>query len=299
MGLLDFIRSGPDRRVWLDEQVGDLVEYFTPPNLRPAAEFAAQMNPIQGMSDSMSQFGVAVDPSRSMEDRRAAALGSVAEGLLAVAPAALAAKGYLTPAQGAMESLLGGSPATQQIGDDLGRFVVDEAGAFKLDNPGGRWLEEKIANARRDPARLEGSVTGYFDNDFQIPVRNFAYIDGARGEIRVPGEAQYDILMDKVKREGWSPTPVLVGINDRGRPYVIEGNTRLAVARELGIDTIPAEVRYWNGGEANAPTRWTPEYLERYATPTLPTPRNDAEAMARDILDQETRQYLAGASNGT
>ncbi|NBT31824.1 MAG: hypothetical protein EBT13_07960 [Rhodobacteraceae bacterium] len=65
----------------------------------------------------------------------------------------------------------------------------------------------------------------------------------------------------------------------------MEGNTRLAVARKLGIDTIPAEVRYWNGGEANALRPWTPEYLERYATPSLPTPRTDAEAMAKQILD--------------
>mgnify|MGYP002624649948 CR=1 FL=1 len=132
MSILDFINSGPQRRAWLDENVSDFVEYITPPNLRPTVEMAAQMNPIQGMSDSMQQFGVATDPSRSMEDRRNAAIGSAVEGLLAVAPAALAAKGYMTPAQGMMEGLLGGSPASAQIGDDLGRFWADETGAIRV-----------------------------------------------------------------------------------------------------------------------------------------------------------------------
>lgn len=131
-GLLDFIDAGPQRRQWLDDTVGDFMTYITPPNLRPAVEMVAQMNPVQGMGDSMQQFGVATDPSRSMDDRRKAAINTVVEGLLAATPAALAAKGYMTPAQGTMEGLLGWSPATQQIGDDLGRFVVDEAGNIRV-----------------------------------------------------------------------------------------------------------------------------------------------------------------------
>ena len=145
MGLLGFIERGPDRRAWLDDTIGGAVEYLTPPNLRPAVSMAAQMNPIQGMSDSMSQFGVATDPNRSMDERRAAAMGSAVEGLLAVTPAALAAKGYMTPAQGVMEGLLGGSPTTQQIGDDLGRFWAAEAGSVGLGLPKPRNDAEAMA----------------------------------------------------------------------------------------------------------------------------------------------------------
>ena len=128
MGLLDFIQAGPQRRQWLDETVGDFVESITPPNLRPAAGLLAQMNPVQGMADSMSSFDVATDRSRSMDERRRGAINSVVEGLLAVAPAAVASRGYMTPAQGVMEGLLGWSPSGQQIADDVGRFWVDEAG---------------------------------------------------------------------------------------------------------------------------------------------------------------------------
>ena len=132
MGLLDFIERGPERTEWLSDTIGGAVEYLTPPNLRPVVEMAAQFNPIQGMSDSMSQFGVAMDPARSMDERRAAAMGSAVEGLLAVVPAAMASQGYMKPAQATMEGLLGGSPAAQQIGDDLGRFWADEAGNIRV-----------------------------------------------------------------------------------------------------------------------------------------------------------------------
>lgn len=132
MSVLDFINNGQQRRSWLDENVADFVEYITPPNLRPAAEFVGQMNPIQGMSDSMSQFGVAIDPDRSMDERRRAAMQSLTEGLVAVAPAALSASGFMKPAQASMEGLLGWSPAGQQIADDMGQFLADEAGSLRL-----------------------------------------------------------------------------------------------------------------------------------------------------------------------
>lgn len=130
--ILDFLANGQQRRQRLDQAVGDFMTYITPPNLRPAAEMAAQMNLIQGMSDSMQQFGVATDPTQPADVRRRAAIGSGVEGLLAVTPAALAARGYLTPAQGLMESVIGGSPTTRQIGDDIGRFAADEAGQIGL-----------------------------------------------------------------------------------------------------------------------------------------------------------------------
>ena len=131
-GLLDIIAAGPQRRAALDEKVGDFMTYITPPHLRPAVEMVGQMNPVQGMADSMSQFGVAADPNQLPEARRRAAAQSALEAVLAIAPAAVASRGYMTPAQGLMESVLGGSPATQQIGDDIGQFWVDEAGNIRV-----------------------------------------------------------------------------------------------------------------------------------------------------------------------
>lgn len=130
MGILDFLspEAGQRRRAALT----DAVTHYVPPEMRDRLGLLAQMNPIQGMGDSMASFGVATDSSKPMNERYSAAANSLAEGLLAVAPAALAAKGYMTPVQGMMEGLLGGSPATAQIGDDLGRYFVDEAGNIRV-----------------------------------------------------------------------------------------------------------------------------------------------------------------------
>ena len=58
-----FLENGQQRRAWLDGKISNVIDYYTPPHLRQATRFAAEMNPIQGMSDSMSQFGVAMDPN--------------------------------------------------------------------------------------------------------------------------------------------------------------------------------------------------------------------------------------------
>lgn len=126
-GVLDFFSkdAGQRRRQWLDETVGGAVNYFTPPNLRPAVNFAAQMNPIQGMGDAMQAGGIVFDPEQTAEARRRAALDMGIEMAMALTPAALAARGYLTPVQGVMEGLLGGSPAQQQIAQDAANLVSD------------------------------------------------------------------------------------------------------------------------------------------------------------------------------
>lgn len=42
---------------------------------------------------------------------------------------------------------------------------------------------------------------------------------------------------------------VFVVVNHLGQAWIAEGNNRTAVAAELGIETIPVNVRYFNGGE--------------------------------------------------
>lgn len=126
-GILDFLSNErrQKRSQWLDRTINDAVEYMTPPNLRPAVNFAAQVNPIQGMSDAMQASGVVFDPAQTLEARKRAALDMGMEMALSLTPAALASRGYLTPVQGVMESLLGGSPAQQQIAQDAANLVSD------------------------------------------------------------------------------------------------------------------------------------------------------------------------------
>lgn len=132
MGVLDFFsrEAGQQRRQRLDQAVGDFMTYITPPNLRPAASMVAQMNPVQGMANSMQAASVAFDPQQTAEARRRAALDMGVEMAMSLTPAALASRGYMTPAVAAMEGLLGGSPATAQIGESAGNLTADAIGAY-------------------------------------------------------------------------------------------------------------------------------------------------------------------------
>jgi len=134
--LFNFFSNGQQRRTALDELFSGL-ERYVPPNLRPAVETVAEMNPVQGQMNAMTAGGVVFDPDQTAEARRRAAVDMGVEMALALTPAALAARGYLTPIQGVMEGLLGGSPAQQQITEDAGRLAADASGlarsAIQLD----------------------------------------------------------------------------------------------------------------------------------------------------------------------
>ena len=134
--LFNFFSNGQQRRTALDELFSGL-ERYVPPNLRPAVETVAEMNPVQGQMNAMTAGGVVFDPDQTAEARRRAALDMGVEMALALTPAALAARGYLTPIQGVMEGLLGGSPAQQQIAEDAGKIAADASGlarsAIQLD----------------------------------------------------------------------------------------------------------------------------------------------------------------------
>lgn len=365
MGLWDsinqFIANGQDRRAWLDDKVSGVVDYYTPPHLRQATRFAAEMNPIQGMSDSMSQFGVAMNPNVSMDERRRAAVNSLTEGLLAVAPAALAARGYMKPAQAILEGLLGWSPAAQQIGDDVGRFVADEAGHIgwnklpmyhgtpdvrEVADAGGFLPRTKTVRRLSDPDEwdevqgLLGDITpgssAYFkkldeagslvdDASIRSPV--FFSPDYRMAESYADDTRAFDYqnAVPEVIRADTSPQNILDvsasgntfrGINrdvvrralvgagidpedaDRQIRRYMHGRTSdkistddlAAIADGFGFDAVDvSNVKddYYGGGAAGRVRMMlNPDQINvpKYAQ-TLPAPRNEAEAMARDILD--------------
>ena len=142
----------------------------------------------------------------------------------------------------------------------------------KIDNPGGSWLEtqRRLSQDRIDRGYgpISGAVTGYVTRNMELDPRKLEVIPGAQGERRVPGEVQYDELRPLIEAEGFrQDRPILVGINHLGDPYIVEGNTRAAVARDLGIDRIPADVRYFAGGES-VEGAMMPELLESYMPPS-------------------------------
>lgn len=142
----------------------------------------------------------------------------------------------------------------------------------RTDNPGGDWLEYERRRAQeqldKGRSKVSGAVTGYLKKPIELDPRKLEVIPGAMNERRVPGEYQYDLLRPSIEAEGFrQDSPILLGINHLGDPYIIEGNTRAAVARDLGIDRIPAEVRWFAGGEGvEGPL--SPSRLEEYMPPS-------------------------------
>ena len=136
------------------------------------------------------------------------------------------------------------------------------------DNPGGEWLKHQRRLSDESRMKVSGAVTGYLKRPIELDPQKLAAIPGTIGERRVPGDPQYDNLRPLVEREGLYPdSPIVVGINHRGEPYIVEGNTRTAVARDLGLRAVPAEVRYFAGGE-DVEGPMLPELLEKYMPPS-------------------------------
>ena len=157
------------------------------------------------------------------------------------------------------------------------RINLPEDFNFYQDNPavhspatGQDWLasnikytEEKYSET--DPAMLRGPITGVLGggrrygqketkiNSMYLPTAEITNLPGANFETRGPGDPQFDQLFDRISKEGWdhnqANNKIVVGVNHMGQPYVLEGNTRAAVAAELGIPNVRVEIRYWNGGE--------------------------------------------------
>jgi hypothetical protein len=101
-----------------------------------------------------------------------------------------------------------------------------------------------------------------------VPTQMLENLQGAYNEKRTTGVPGFDNLLKKVKEEGWNPDPISVTINHRGQPYIYEGNTRVAVAKALGIPNVPAKISWLNGAE-NVLGDW---HMENFAKNMLSNP---------------------------
>lgn len=143
--------------------------------------------------------------------------------------------------------------------------TLEEADYYQ-DNPAvsrgnTEWLLEKQRDADawyRTTKGMNGAITAKFRNPVDLPVSVVSQVPGERDEQRKPGEPQFDRLLKKVRKEGWKPDPIDIYVNHRGEAFIYEGNTRAAVAKYLGIDTIPVYVGWLNGAEM-VEGKWTPK----------------------------------------
>jgi hypothetical protein len=124
-------------------------------------------------------------------------------------------------------------------------------------HPGGEWLTGKQVVASKNPDRkfMVGPITADIGTktDVFLPTDVLSGLPGMENEVRRAGDPRYDALLADAQENGFDPdqkkNKIVVAVNHYGQAYILEGNTRVAVAKALGVANVKAEVRYWNGGE--------------------------------------------------
>jgi len=141
---------------------------------------------------------------------------------------------------------------------------------FTIDNPSygaakgsvsANYITRKISSAANDMKKhtpesfagkgLRGPATAYTKKPISIRTDVLGGIKGALDEMPTPNSPKYQRLLESVGKNGWQgdKNPILIEINHKGIPYIVDGNHRAALARDLGVKSIPAEIRWKNGAE--------------------------------------------------
>jgi hypothetical protein len=166
---------------------------------------------------------------------------------------------------------------------------------FQEDIPNEQWLNDKIeyvidrgTNSSGSP-RL-GSTTGYFKDlkPIKLPLETTKNVEGYNGEHLRLDQPKVDKLAKELATDGKFKSSPLIGIAYNGKPYIIEGNHRIAASQQVGIP-IDIEVRYFDGGQRKAIDGWKPAQIkETQASTFSPALKGIVEkTMLRSI--QETK----------
>ena len=178
---------------------------------------------------------------------------------------------------------------------------------YRESNPGGDWLQGKQTAALRLSGEgesalstnlLTGSQTASFGktSEMYIETDMVSGLPGANSEIVGPGNRKYDELLQQVQATGFDPdqagNSILIGVNQNGDAFIMEGNNRVAIASEFSVPKIRAEVVYFNGGELANGT-FSPTAVAQRGTPTLEnTGTGSAPRIGEVSYRTETRNML-------
>lgn len=145
----------------------------------------------------------------------------------------------------------------------FGRVAKAAGGEVKLktDVPDESWLQRKIDSVKAEGKDRWGvpamrTITGSYTGNVNVPVDVLASLPGQRGEqnnVRHDDLAAIKNIMQKTGklptgRDGKEYAPYIEVAHD-GSAWVSEGNHRIMAAKALGWKTLPAEIRYFTGGE--------------------------------------------------
>lgn len=139
---------------------------------------------------------------------------------------------------------------------------------YRVDNPGGSWVENKQANASGSKlTRGTDTATVGLNNKLTLPTEMVAKLKGVNDENPVPGTMKYDRLAEDVDEKGFTnENPVAIVVNHKGEAYINDGNHRAAVARDKGVPRLASTV-YWMNGAEDVPGPWHPDNVLPHVKP--------------------------------
>lgn len=147
------------------------------------------------------------------------------------------------------------------LGKKKNRRKSDLKENLQIDVPSDEWLNKQIRKAKeqgRDDFGVPytGEITAYFPDKIKLPVDLLKKLPGMRGEQQNVREKDLEKLMQIMQDTGKLPlTPSgeeyapFVQVAWNGEAWVNEGNHRIMAADALGWETLPVELRYYDGGE--------------------------------------------------
>jgi hypothetical protein len=123
---------------------------------------------------------------------------------------------------------------------------------LREDIPNQFWLDGKIEDAIRKGRNQYGvphmsSVTGSFNKPVEVSLRVLSKLPGERNEQNNVRQESLDYI-----RKHWdevSKHPPYIEVAYNGEAWVSEGNHRIMVAAEKGLQSMPVEIRYFDGGQ--------------------------------------------------
>lgn len=177
---------------------------------------------------------------------------------------------------------------------DFGYYVDNPAKWGNTD-----WAKNKQASAEKYATEggksaqklLSGPQTAFLGTDNKKPLyldtEFLSTLKGANDEVTDMSNPKYVDLKKSVEKEGFVPdqkgNTILIGVNHKGQAFIMEGNNRVAVAKEQGVPSIKAEVKYFNGAE-DVDSPFSPQNILKYASQK---PRQFAEGGAVGNMNEQ------------
>jgi hypothetical protein len=171
------------------------------------------------------------------------------------------------------------------MAENSGPYSPGDMPKIIRDNPGGDWLTQKRKYAEAQGTKPSGAfkypgeLTASYNDTVYLPVSVLEKIPGENMEQFNVRQNSLDWLTKEMSEKKRLPTYEASGkeydnapfitVDSRGRPFVTEGNHRIMVAKQLGWQYLPVEIRYFNGGELEDGLL-NPKQLEKFTKQAKP-----------------------------